>query len=158
MKALRIDGLIAAGVLAVALVAGPGTHAAALAARQAPTALPAARVTMVVVPGVRLGPDKKLHDAFTPTDITAVAGQTIIVTVYNYDTGPHSFTAPALGLNVVIPSARQNGVPAVKSFSFTVKKAGAYKWLCVMPCDDLAKGWAMRHENYMAGTVTITRA
>jgi plastocyanin len=158
MKATRIGGLIAAGVLAVTLVAGPGTPAAALTARQASAALPPERVTMVVVPGVRLGPDKKMHDAFTPTDITAVAGQKIVVTVYNYDTGPHSFTAPALGLNVVIPGARQNGVPAVKTFSFTVKKAGSYKWLCVMPCDDVAKGWAMRHENYMAGTVTITHA
>jgi plastocyanin len=158
MKAIRIGGLIAVGIIAVALMAGPSTRSAALAARHASAALPAERVNMVVVPGVRLGPDKKMHDAFTPTDITAVAGQKIVVTVYNYDTGPHSFTAPALGLNVVIPGARQNGVPAVKTFSFTVKKAGSYKWLCVMPCDDVAKGWAMRHENYMAGTVTITHA
>jgi heme/copper-type cytochrome/quinol oxidase subunit 2 len=157
MTATRIGGLFAAGVIAVALVAGPGTHPTALAARHASAALPAERVTMVVVPGVHLGPDKKMHDAFTPTDITAVAGQKIIVTVYNYDTGMHSFTAPALGLNVMIPGARQNGVPAVKTFSFTVKKAGSYKWLCVMPCDDLAKGWAMRHENYMAGFVTVER-
>ena len=46
----------------------------------------------------------------------------------------------------------------MKTFNFMVKKAGSYRWLCVMPCDDVAKGWAMRHENYMAGTVTITRA
>ena len=158
MKAASIGGLIAVGMMAVVLVSGPGSHSAALAAHHAQVALPAERVNMVVVPGVHLGPDKKMHDAYTPTDLTAVAGQKIVVTVYNYDTGMHSFTAPALGLNVMIPAARQDGVPAVKTFSFTVKKAGAYRWLCVMPCDDLAKGWAMRHENYMAGTVTITRA
>ena len=158
MKATRLTGLIAAGLVSVALVAGPGTHTAALAAPHAVAHVTPASVNMVIVSGVRLGPDKKMHDAFTPTDVTARAGQQIVVTVYNYDTGAHSFTAPALGLNVVIPASARNGVPAIKTFSFTVKKAGSYQWLCALPCDSDAKGWAMSHDHYMAGTVTIEKA
>lgn len=158
MKATQLAGVLAAGAMTVALVAGPGTHAAAIASPHNPITVSPEQVNMVIVPGVRLGPDKKLHDAFTPTDITALAGQKIIVTVYNYDTGTHSFTAPALGLNVVIPAAPKAGVPAIKTFSFTVKKAGTYQWLCALPCDSDAKGWAMSHQNYMAGTVTIEQA
>ena len=107
MKATRLAGLIAAGMVSVALVAGPGTHTVALAAPHAAATVTPAYVNMVIVPGVRLGPDKKMHDAFTPTDFTARAGQQIIVTIYNYDTGMHSFTAPVLGLNVVIPERTQ---------------------------------------------------
>lgn len=129
---------------------------ARVATSQTAVNLTPARVNMVIVPGIRLGADKKMHDAYTPTDFSATVGQPVIVTVYNYDTAKHSFTAPALHLNVIIPGARRDGVPAVKTFRFTVTKAGAYHWLCVMPCDD-AKGWAMRHDEYMAGTVTITR-
>ena len=157
MKATKIAGLMAAGIMTIALVAGPGSHTTALAAHRAMAVITPAQVTMVIVPGVRLGPDKKMHDAFTPTDLTARAGQKVVVTICNYDTGAHSFTAPSLGLNVIIPAAPKNGVPAMKTFSFTVKKAGAYRWLCVLPCDSDAKGWAMRYAHYMAGTITITR-
>lgn len=157
MNATRLTALIAAGMVSVALVAGAGSHAA-LAAPHTTTIVTPEDVTMVIVPGVRLGSDEKLHDAFTPTDFTARAGQEVVVTVYNYDTGTHSFTAPALGLNVVFPAAPRNGVPAVKTFRFTVEKAGSYQWLCVLPCDSDAKGWAMSHQAYMAGTVTIEKA
>lgn len=120
--------------------------------------VPPAHVAMVIVPGVRLGPDHKMHDAFTPTALTALAGQTLVVTVYNYDTGPHSFMAPALHLNVLIPAAHRNGVPAIWTFRFAVRQAGVYHWHCMMPCDDAAQGWAMSHPGYMAGTITIQRA
>jgi hypothetical protein len=63
-----------------------------------------------------------------------------------------------LHMNVMIPAARRTGVPAVKVFSFTVRTAGVYHWLCQMPCDDEAGGWAMAHQGYMAGTITIERA
>ena len=117
-----------------------------------------ARVAMVIVPGVRVGPDHKMHDSFTPADFTAPAGEKIIVTVINYDTGWHSFTAPSLHLNVLIPRARRSGVPAVQVFSFTVHRAGVYRWHCMQPCDDESGGWAMAHQGYMAGTITIEPA
>src|SRR2546421_12026433 len=143
-------GLLAAGLFVGALLAGFATRTRALAAHHEP-----ARVAMVIVPGVHLGPDHMMHDSFTPADLTAPAGEKIIVTVINYDTGWHSFTAPSLHLNVLIPRARRSGVPAVQVFSFTVHRAGVYRWHCMQPCDDAARGWAMAHQGYMAGTITI---
>ena len=150
----RLIGMLGAGAL-VAGASGLAAKGPAPAAHAAAAALQAERVSMVVVSGVHLGTDKKLHDAFTPTDITAQVGQKVVVTVYNYDQGSHSFTAPALHLNVVFAAATRAGVPTVKTFSFTVEKTGSYHWQCLMPCDDTAKGWAMAHAGYMAGTVTI---
>lgn len=147
-RMLGAGAFVAAGALGLAHQApAPAAHAAA--------ALQAEQVSMVVVSGVHLGTDKKLHDAFTPTDIVARVSQKVVVTVYNYDQGSHSFTAPALHLNIVFAAATRAGVPTVKTFSFTVGKAGSYHWQCLMPCDDTAKGWAMAHAGYMAGTVTI---
>jgi plastocyanin len=158
-RAPHLASVLAGGLLTVALVTGFATHITARAAhRQRPAVVPPVRVAMVIFPGVRLGPDGKRHDAYTPTDLTALAGQKVIVTVYNYDTGPHSFTAPSLHLNVHIPEAQRAGVPAVRVFSFTVHKAGVYRWHCMQPCDDEARGWAMAHQGYMAGTITIERA
>ena len=154
----KLVRLLAAGAVAAAGLGGLGIHAPAEAASAGTLTLPAEHVEMVIVPAIRLGIDTKLHDAFTPTDITARAGQRVVVTVYNYDTGSHSFTSAALHLNVVFPAASRTGVPSVKTFTFTAAKAGSYHWQCVMPCDDTAKGWAMSHDEYMAGTVAITKA
>lgn len=158
-SALLIVSVPLAVVLSVPATGNGASVAGSIsAAPRMAAALPAARVDMVIVPGVRLGPDKKLHDAFTPTDITGRVGQKIVVTVYNYDTGAHSITAPALNMNFVIPAATKNGVPVIKTFTFTVRKAGSYHWLCALPCDSDAKGWAMTHNNYMAGTIRIEPA
>jgi hypothetical protein len=148
---------VPAAVLLSLPPASAGATPASVARPHTAVALPPARVDMVIVPGIRLGPDKKMHDAFTPTDFSAKAGQKIALTVYNYDGGDHSITAPELHLNLVIPGAKQDGVPTIMTFTFTITKAGAYHWLCVVPCDDDAKGWAMSHDHYMAGTITITR-
>lgn len=157
MKAIKIAGIVAAGVLAITLLAGSPGRSAALAAHHAAVYQTPAQATMVIVPGIRLGPDKKMHDAFTPTDFSAKVGQKIVLTVYNYDGGDHSITAPDLKLNLVIPGAKQNGVPTIKTFTFTITKTGSFHWLCVVPCDDDAKGWAMSHDHYMAGTITIEK-
>lgn len=154
----RFRAPIAAGALVATAVAGIGIGGRAPAVRAATTGAATERVAMVIVAGVRLGPDGKMHDTATPADIAARAGQKVIVTVYNYDTGSHTFTAPALHLNVVVPAAARAGVPAVETFSFTAATAGSYAWHCTMPCDDTARGWAMSHMGYMAGAVTVTGA
>jgi plastocyanin len=51
----------------------------------------------------RLGPDKQWHDAFLPADFSVKAGATVTMTLTNYDSGPHSFTSPTLGVNGIIP-------------------------------------------------------
>jgi membrane fusion protein, multidrug efflux system len=182
-KIAMVTLVAALSATVAALLMGPAARGASASQTPAYLQIPA-RVNMVIVPGGRLGSDNKMHDAFTPTDFTAVAGQTIIVTVYNYDTMPHSITTPGMmaagmmygaatsgmmgtmsrqsaagaHLNVTIPAAPKDGVPAIKTFSFRVTTPGSYHWLCILPCDDDANGWAMSHDHFMAGTITITRA
>jgi len=50
----------------------------------------------------RMGSDGNWHDAFLPADFSVKPGATVRVTVYNYDEGEHTFTAPGLGANVTI--------------------------------------------------------
>ncbi|HUO73957.1 MAG TPA: hypothetical protein VMU39_24505 [Solirubrobacteraceae bacterium] len=98
------------------------------------------------------GSDGKWHDAILGGDFTAKAGQTITVTVSNFDNAPHSYTSPALGLNVTIPAG---GPTKPHTVTFTFKaptQPGSYEWFCALPCDP----WAMAHDGYMRGHVTIT--
>jgi len=98
------------------------------------------------------GPDGAWHDAFLPADFTVKPGQTVNVTVYNYDNMPHTFTAPTLGVNAVLGPATGSS-PHVSTFKFTApSQPGAYKWWCSDPCDP----WAMGAQGYMQGTVTVS--
>jgi plastocyanin len=116
-------------------------------------------LTMVIVPDALLGSNKRVHDAYIPANIAARAGQKVIVTVYNLDTAPHTFTAQDLHLNVFVPGAKAQGLEAVTTFTFTVGKTGKYHWKCILPCDNGGlNAWAMTHDGYMAGTITISPA
>lgn len=101
----------------------------------------------------RKGPDGKWHDAFLPGDFSVQAGAKVTVTVMNYDGGPHTFTAPSLGVNAIIPGGGSLSAPHQMTFTFTAPtKAGKYQWWCAVPCDP----WAMKHNGYMRGFVTVT--
>ena len=98
------------------------------------------------------GPDGQWHDAILGGNITVKAGQSVTVTVANYDDAPHSYTAPDLGLNAKILGASKTG-PSVTKFTFKAPaKAGTYQWFCAYPCDP----WAMTHDGYMRGHITVT--
>lgn len=99
--------------------------------------------------------DGKLHDAYSPADFTVQAGIPVQVTVTNYDTGSHSMTSSALGLNQMMKAATKEGVPAVTTFTFTPQKAGKFNWHCIVPCDGGPNGWAMSHDGYMDGYITV---
>ena len=100
----------------------------------------------------RMGPDKQWHDAFLPADFSIHAGATVHVTVINYDGGPHTFTAPSMNVNAIIPGGGSMGAPRTMTFTFTAPtKAGKYQWWCAVPCDP----WAMTHDGYMRGYVTV---
>jgi plastocyanin len=100
----------------------------------------------------RRGPDGKWHDAFLPADFTVHAGAQVTVTVTNYDSGPHTFTSPSLGVNAIIPGGGTLTAPHQMTFTFTApKKAGKYQWWCAVPCDP----WSMAHNGYMRGFVTV---
>jgi plastocyanin len=139
-------------------VAAAAAAVAAVSVTGAATAAPAASTTDHVALTIksdtqhaRKGPDGKWHDAYLPAAFTAKSGDTVVVTIRNYDPAPHTFTSKGLGLNVVIKkgSARH---PSVTTFTFRAPKAGAYTWQCVAGCDP----WAMTHLGFMEGRVTVT--
>jgi plastocyanin len=101
----------------------------------------------------RLGPDHKWHDAFLPADFSVHAGGTVTISINNYDSGPHTFTAPSMNVNAVIPGGGSLTAPQKASFTFKAPtKPGRYQWWCAVPCDP----WAMAHDGYMRGVVTVT--
>lgn len=100
----------------------------------------------------RLGPDGKWHDAFLPADFTVKAGARVTITFTNYDNGPHTFTSPALGVNQIISGGTSLRSPHVVKLTFTAPNTpGHYAYWCSIPCDP----WAMKHDGYMRGTVTV---
>ena len=124
-------------------------------------ALPAKTVDIAttVIPDVKLGADGATHDAFNPTNFTVYVGQTVNLTIINYDDMPHTFSSTALGVSFNVPGSTQAGVPSVVHYQFTVDKAGVYRWWCATPCDS----WAMSSGfdgqlgqiGYMGGFVSV---
>lgn len=127
----------------------------AAADRIASEAIPAKDVTLVVKSDeehARKGPEGEWHDAFLPARVAARPGQRVNVTVYNYDEGEHSFTAPTIGLNVTLAGGSAKA-PRRTTFSFVApKRSGSYEWFCIFPCDP----WAMGRADYMHGYVVVT--
>ena len=153
LAVVAVAGIASLGVTAVVLAARPTGHVATAAAV---TALAPERVNLTIVPDALMGSNKRTHDAYIPAFITARAHQPVIVIIYNLDTAPHSFTAPSLGLNAIATAAKDQGGVGVTTFSFTAAKAGVYHWKCILPCDNGGvNAWAMTHDGFMAGTITI---
>jgi plastocyanin len=167
--------LIAAGALAglavftTGAVASSGKHAAGKAPQQ---------LTLYIFRGKEAiggAPDGKGHDTMVPSTFGVKVGVPVQVTVVNYDEGAHTITAPSLGLNQMIKPGTEfekapagagateilNSVkPGITHFTFTVKKAGVYRWNCALPCDAGANGWAMTsgqggasQDGFMAGYI-----
>jgi plastocyanin len=153
---LSVFALAASNSGTNASAAAPATVSAggsALGSAAAP--LPAPQTIKVAVKADdehgRLGPDGKWHDAFLPADFKVHPGAKVTVTVENYDGGAHTFTSPSLAVNATLPAGSLSH-PHQTTFTFTApKKAGRYAWWCAMPCDP----WAMSHDGYMRGYVTV---
>jgi heme/copper-type cytochrome/quinol oxidase subunit 2 len=99
--------------------------------------------------------DGKLHDAYSPTDFTVQKGVPVHVTVTNYDTGEHSMTSSALGLNQVMKAAKKTGDPTTTTFTFTPKKDGTFDWHCAISCDGGMSSYSMTHQGYMQGKINV---
>jgi plastocyanin len=99
----------------------------------------------------KLGPEGTWHDAFIPADFSVKPGATVEVTVYNYDEGEHSFTSAELGTNAIIAAGTAKKASVTKFTFHAPTKAGSYLWYCAKPCDP----WAMSHDGYMRGYVTV---
>ena len=94
--------------------------------------------------------DNRPHDTIMPENITVYVGQTVYLTVINYDEGAHTITSTTLptstgtGIDLHIPGRTALGVPSVTNLpAFTPTKAGTYLWICMTPCDAGQGGWAM---------------
>ncbi|WDL98802.1 hypothetical protein [Alicyclobacillus sp. ALC3] len=112
-------------------------------------------VHLTILPGMKLGPDGKKHDAFSPANFTLMRGVQTEIIIYNYDDMPHSLTDPALGLNVQAAPSKESGRPGVTTVTFTPTHAGTSTWRCVDPCDLDNGQWAMSHPGYMTGSITV---
>lgn len=130
-------------------VAATGTTGSSSAAANTAAAVPAKVISLKIIPGSKLGPDKIKHDAFTKTEYAVKVGQTLDLKIDNTDEGEHSITSPVLGVNIVVK-------PGVHTYQIVVKEKGRFSWFCVIPCDDVANGWAMQHAGYMSGYITAT--
>lgn len=165
MIAVGLTGLVAVLAIIVSVAAlsssgsgGTTTVTVPSARAAAPVAAPAPAPASLSV-GVkadnehgRMGPDKQWHDAFVPADYTVHAGQSVTMTFLNYDSGPHTFTAPSLNVNQMIPGGGSETQPVTATVTFTAPKTpGRYQWWCAVPCDP----WAMSHDGYMRGYVTV---
>lgn len=121
----------------------------------ASTTLTKQHIYLTVLPGGKLGPDGKKHDAFSPSDFTMVQGVPVTITIYNFDNMKHSVTSSDLGLNIQANPSKKDGDPGVTTVTFTPSKAGDFKWQCVDPCDTDNNQWSMSHDGYMMGTIHI---
>ena len=109
------------------------------------------------------GPDGKTHDTFSTKDSTSItAGSTVTLKFENADDAQHSFTLPDLGINVIVPGAKDDSHPGTTSYTFTASKTGTFRWYCAIPCDTDNNGWAMKtssagndQDGFMAGTLTV---
>lgn len=160
--------LLAVAGLIVAAGCGGSSKSSSASNASATSGGSVENVSMEVLNGERatklghLGPDGKGHDMYLPSDLTVKVGDKVTVTVTNYDEGPHTFTAPDLGVNATIAPATdaKKGIPSKTTFTFIAKKAGKFRWYCMVPCDGKQKGWAMTpgasgpgQDKYMAGYV-----
>jgi hypothetical protein len=152
-------------VAAASAVVGVAVTAAIASSGEAKA--PPVYQTMIIVGHVlgQKGSDGLTHDTTYGANFSVNKGQRTIVTVYNFDEGPHTITNKALGLNVQIPGAtnEEKGVPSKTIFSFTPKKVGTFRWYCAIPCDKGQNYWAMAvtkkgvgRDGYMAGYITVT--
>lgn len=129
----------------------------------------AQHITVYVLPGENAlgftGPDKARHDTMVPSSFVLRKGVSVTFTVINLDDMSHSITAPGLGVNITIKPGvdRRNGAvaPGITTYTFVPRKAGEFRWYCVVPCD-MPRHWAMSasydgpdRDGFMAGIIRV---
>ena len=157
LQVLAAVGIVTAIAMAtVALVVASQNHtgtmvmpAAPVAAAVVPSAPVAQPISVSVAGSIKKGPDGKMHDAFSRTNFAVKVGQPTQLRIDNKDSSPHSITAAGTGVNIIV-------TPGVHTYTMIATKAGRFEWMCTIPCDSDAHGWAMRHPGYMAGYITAT--
>ena len=121
------------------------TRTVTAAAAKTATTAAAPLIRLSIEGGVKRGPDGKLHDAFSKTNFNVKVGQPVRLQIDNKDDAPHSITSAAAGVSVI-------ALPGTHTYTMVVKTAGRFEWLCILPCDSDAAGWAMTHRATWRGT------
>ena len=151
LKALAGMGVLAAVLIStVAFVQSSEREEARASAQKAAAeaaALPpvAKAVHLSVIAEYKAGPEGEKHDAFTKTEFAVRASQPQELRIDNTDDVPHSITAPAAGVNIVV-------MPGTHTYTLLVKQPGRFLWFCTFVCDE----WAMQHPGYMSGYITVS--
>jgi uncharacterized cupredoxin-like copper-binding protein len=146
--------LTAIGLSTIALVVASQNHTTPMVMPSAPVAAvpsaPVARsISLNVAGGIKKGPDGKLHDAYSKTNFAVKVGRPTRLVIDNKDSSSHSITAAGTGVSITVR-------PGTHTYTLLATKAGRFMWMCVIPCDTDANGWAMTHPGYMAGYITAT--
>jgi plastocyanin len=155
LQVLAAVGIVTAiGMATLALVVASQNQTSAMVMPSVPVAaVPSAPVgqtiSLSVAGSIKKGPDGKMHDAFSRTNFAVKVGQPTQMRIDNKDASPHSITALGTGVSIIVN-------PGVHTYTMIATKAGRYEWMCVIPCDSDAHGWAMTHPGYMAGFITVT--
>ena len=153
LAGVAIFAALVMSTVALALSGGHGGSTATVTrttAAVAPVAAsPAPVITLSVAGSNKLGPDGKMHDSFSKTNFAVKVGKPTQLRIDNKDAGTHSITAPGTGVSIVV-------LPGVHTYTINATTAGRFEWVCIIPCDSDAKGWAMTHPGYMAGYVTAS--
>lgn len=101
-------------------------------------------VDLSVSPGIKPGPNGKLHDAFSVTNFTVRAGQPVKLVINNTDSSDHSITTMGGGgVNIIVR-------PGIHTYTLLVHTRGRFEWMCTQPCDP----YSMAHLGYMRGYIT----
>jgi len=125
------------------------TRTVSAAAASPAKAVAAPPISLSVEGSSKRGPDGKMHDAFSKSNFAVKVGQPTRLRIDNKDDVAHSITAPQTGVSIVV-------MPGVHTYTMTATTAGRFEWICIIPCDSDAAGWAMTHPGYMAGYITAT--
>lgn len=163
-----VSGIVLVAAVVFGITAGVGAiwtkvtgHTTTVAAPSAATVSGATVASVVAMKlsvnppplgGVK-GSDGQVHDAFVPGSFTMKVGTTYDVTVLNYDTQAHSWVSPSLSVSASMPAGSASS-PSVTHFTIKPTAAGTFQWFCATPCDK----WAMTHNGFMRGLVTVTKA
>ena len=162
VKLIPVGGaLIVVGALALTACGSGGSGSGVANAPLSPVTLN----YKVVGPDEGLvGSDGNKHDTFYALGETSVrVGQEVTISVANFDDVPHSFTAPELGINIMLQPAKGKDDPTIGTYTFTASKVGKFRWFCAIPCDTDTDGWAMNAgpkgigvDDFLAGYVTVS--
>lgn len=140
-------------IIALLVSTGKNTTSVAMPMQAPAAAVPSAAhsplIRLSVAGENKEGSDGKMHDSFSKTNFVVRVGKPTRLRITNTDTSKHSITAAATGVSITV-------LPGTHTYTMVATTAGRFEWVCVIPCDGPAHGWAMTHPGYMAGFITAT--